>query len=49
MKRQVAGEFLGTALMVSVGCGSVAWGAGHGLVSPDLRGGGHFAILLFDP
>ena len=47
MKRQVAGEFLGTALMVSVGCGSVAWGASHVAVSLTFGAVVTLAILLF--
>ena len=47
MKRQVAGEFLGTALMVSVGCGSVAWGASHVAVSLTFGAVVTMAILLF--
>lgn len=49
MKRQAVGEFLGTALMVSVGCGSVAWGASHGLVSLSFGAVVTLAILLFGP
>lgn len=49
MKREAAGEFLGTALMVSVGCGSVAWGASHGLVSLAFGAVVTLAILLFGP
>ena len=47
MKRQAAGEFLGTALMVSVGCGSVAWGASHVAVSLTFGAVVTLAILLF--
>ena len=49
MKRQAVGEFLGTVLMVSVGCGSVAWGASHGLVSLSFGAVVTLAILLFGP
>jgi glycerol uptake facilitator-like aquaporin len=47
VKREAAGEFLGTALMVAVGCGSVAWGASHGLVSLTFGAVVTLAILLF--
>ena len=49
MRRAVMGEFLGTALMVGVGCGSVALGAGHLLVSLTFGAVVTVAILLFGP
>jgi glycerol uptake facilitator-like aquaporin len=49
VRQQVVGEFFGTGLMVAVGCGSVALGASHGLVSLTFGGVVLFAILLFGP
>lgn len=49
MRRQAAGEFLGTALMVSVGCGSVALGGSHGAVSLAFGAVVMLAILVFGP
>ena len=49
MHRQAIGEFLGTALMVSVGCGSVALGASHGLISLAFGAAVTVAILVFGP
>ena len=49
MRRQAAGEFLGTALMVSVGCGSVAMGASHWVVSLAFGAAVMLAILVFGP
>lgn len=49
MRRAVAGEFLGTGLMVGVGCGSVAIGASHPLVSLIFGAVVTLAILLFGP
>tara|TARA_Y100001954_G_scaffold82510_1_gene90661 strand:- start:19119 stop:19745 length:627 start_codon:yes stop_codon:yes gene_type:complete len=49
VKREATGEFFGTALMVAVGCGSVAWGASHGLVSMTFGAVVTLAILLFGP
>src|SRR5210317_2121079 len=49
MRRAVMGEFLGTALMVGVGCGSVAIGADHLLVSLTFGVVVTVAILLFGP
>lgn len=47
VRREVVGEFLGTALMVGVGCGSVALGASHGTVSITFGAVVTLAILLF--
>ena len=47
MRRQAAGEFLGTALMVSVGCSSVALGGSHGAVSLAFGAVVMLAILVF--
>lgn len=49
MKRAVLGEFLGTALMVGIGCGSVAVGASHGMISLAFGAVVTLAILLFGP
>jgi glycerol uptake facilitator-like aquaporin len=49
MQKAVAGEFLGTALMVGVGCGSVALGASHLAVSLTFGAVVTLAILLFGP
>ncbi|MGB1484992.1 MAG: MIP/aquaporin family protein [Poseidonia sp.] len=49
MHRQAIGEFLGTALMVGVGCGSVALGASHGLISLAFGAAVTVAILVFGP
>ena len=49
MRKEAAGEFLGTALMVGVGCGSVALGASHGVVSLAFGAVVTLAILLFGP
>ena len=47
MRKALAGEFFGTALMVGVGCGSVALGASHGVVSMTFGLAVTCAILLF--
>jgi len=49
MRREITGEFLGTALMVSVGCGSVALGASHLAVSLTFGAAVTLAILVFGP
>ncbi len=49
MRRQMLGEFFGTGLMVAVGCGSVAFGASHGVVSFTFGAVVTLAILLFGP
>ena len=49
MRKQAAGEFFGTALMVSVGCGSVAMGASHAMVSLAFGAVVMLAILVFGP
>ena len=49
MQREATGEFLGTALMVCGGCGSVALGAEHGLVSFSFGAVVTLAILMFGP
>ena len=49
MRKEAAGEFLGTALMVSVGCGSVAMGASHAVVSLTFGAVVMLAILVFGP
>jgi glycerol uptake facilitator-like aquaporin len=49
MRRQALGEFLGTALMVGVGCGSVMIGASHGVVSLAFGAAVTVAILVFGP
>ena len=49
MRKEAAGEFLGTALMVSVGCGSVAMGASHAVVSLTFGTVVMLAILVFGP
>ncbi|MEC8415496.1 MAG: aquaporin [Candidatus Thermoplasmatota archaeon] len=49
MRKEAAGEFLGTALMVGVGCGSVTLGASHGVVSLAFGAVVTLAILLFGP
>ena len=49
MRREITGEFLGTALMVSVGCGSVALGASHLAVSLTFGAAVTLAIIAFGP
>lgn len=49
MQRAVVGEFLGTALMVGVGCGSVVMGASHATVSLTFGAVVTLAILVFGP
>ena len=49
MQREATGEFLGTALMVCGGCGSVALGAEHGLISLSFGAVVTLAILMFGP
>jgi aquaporin Z len=49
VRKEAAGEFLGTALMVSVGCGSVAMGASHAVVSLTFGAVVMLAILVFGP
>ena len=49
MRREFAGEFLGTALMVGAGCGSVALGASHTTVSLTFGLAVTLAILVFGP
>ena len=49
MRKAVLGEFLGTALMVGVGCGSVAMGASHAVVSLSFGAVVTLAIVLFGP
>ena len=43
------GEFFGTALMVGVGCGSVAYGASHGMISLSFGAVVALAIMLVGP
>lgn len=49
MRKEFAGEFLGTALMVSAGCGSVALGASHTTVSLTFGFAVTLAIVVFGP
>ena len=49
MRREFAGEFFGTAFMVAVGCGSVALGASHGIVSLTFGVAVTLAIIAFGP
>jgi len=49
MRKAVLGEFLGTALMVGIGCGSVAMGASHPVISLTFGAVVTLAILLFGP
>jgi aquaporin Z len=49
MMKALCGEFSGTALMVGVGCGSVAAGADHLTVSLTFGAVVTLAILLFGP
>ena len=49
MRREFVGEFLGTALMVSAGCGSVALGASHTTVSLTFGFAVTLAIIVFGP
>ena len=49
MRREASGEFLGTALMVSVGCGSVALGAENALISFSFGAAVTLAIVVFGP
>ncbi len=49
MRKAVVGEFLGTALMVGIGCGSVAMGASHPVISLTFGVVVTLAILLFGP
>lgn len=49
MRKAVVGEFLGTALMVGIGCGSVAMGASHPVISLTFGAVVTLAILLFGP
>ena len=49
MRREFAGEFFGTALMVAAGCGSVALGATHGIVSLTFGVAVTVAIIAFGP
>lgn len=49
MRREFAGEFFGTALMVGVGCGSVALGASHAIVSLAFGAAVTLAIVVFGP
>ncbi|HJM54874.1 MAG TPA: aquaporin [Poseidonia sp.] len=47
MARQSISEFLGTALMVGLGCGSVYYGASHEWISFTFAAAVTLAILLF--
>ncbi len=47
MSRQAFFEFLGTALMVGLGCGSIYYGASHGWISFTFAVAVTVAILLF--
>tara|TARA_B100000767_G_scaffold274295_1_gene306835 strand:+ start:10482 stop:11216 length:735 start_codon:yes stop_codon:yes gene_type:complete len=49
MWRRGLAEFFGTALMVGMGCGSIALGASHGVVSLSFGVGVALAILIFQP
>lgn len=49
MQRRLVGEFFGTALMVGVGCGSIAYGASHGMVSLSFGAVVALAIMLVGP
>ena len=49
MRKALLGEFLGTALMVGIGCGSVAMGASHPVISLTFGAVVTLAILLFGP
>ena len=49
MRREFTGEFFGTAFMVAVGCGSVALGASHGIVSLTFGVAVTLAIIAFGP
>lgn len=49
MRREFVGEFFGTALMVAAGCGSVALGATHGIVSLTFGVAVTVAIIAFGP
>ncbi|MEC8764472.1 MAG: aquaporin [Candidatus Thermoplasmatota archaeon] len=49
MRREFAGEFFGTAFMVAAGCGSVALGASHGIVSLTFGVAVTLAIIAFGP
>lgn len=49
VRRALAGEFLGTAFMVGVGCGSVALGANHVVVSLCFGVAVTLAILVVGP
>lgn len=49
MRKEASGEFLGTALMVGVGCGSVALGAENALVSFSFGAVVTLAIVVFGP
>lgn len=49
MLRRCIAEFLGTALMVGVGCGSIALGASGAVVSISFGAAVTVAILIFQP
>ena len=49
MPRRFFGEFFGTALMVGVGCGSVAYGASNGMISLSFGAVVALAIMLVGP
>ena len=49
MWRRGLAEFFGTALMVAGGCGSIALGASHGVVSLSFGIAVTVAILIFQP
>ncbi len=49
MLRRASAEFVGTAWMVGVGCGSVAWGASPLVISASFGVAVTVAILLFQP
>ena len=49
MWRRGLAEFFGTALMVAGGCGSIALGASHGVVSLSFGVAVTVAILIFQP
>lgn len=49
MRGRVLAEFFGTALMVGIGCGSIAFGASHATVSLCFGIAVTAAILIFQP
>ena len=49
MMRRAMAEFIGTALMVGVGCGSVAYGASNLVISLSFGIAVTVAILIFQP